>query len=386
MSADSPPVWHILTGEYPPAPGGVSDYTALVANGLAESGCEVHVWCPRLPGPLPSTSAVQVHQLDRGFTRRGLKELDHELSGFEGPRTLLVQYVYNAYGYRGMNVPFCLWLIGRRYRSGDDVRIMFHEPFYSFGWQSARRNVLAAVTHLMAALLLIAGRTIYLSIPAWERLLQPWNWLGRSMFWSPIPATIPGRSSGARTEHRERPIVGHFGTYGEQMRRSLKSLFTALLRRRSDIELHLLGGGSKAFAAEFAAELPNNAGRIVGFDRLPDDAVAEQIRRCDVMLQYYPDGVSSRRTSVMACLVNSVAVVTTTGWLSEPDWAESRAVALAPAEDIDALIGVVDRVLNDSMECARLASAGHDFYVDTFSRERTVELLTSSTAAKALVQ
>jgi hypothetical protein len=25
--------WHIITGEYPPQPGGVSDYTRLVARG-----------------------------------------------------------------------------------------------------------------------------------------------------------------------------------------------------------------------------------------------------------------------------------------------------------------------------------------------------------------
>ncbi len=27
--------WHIVTGEYPPQPGGVSDYTEAVARGLA---------------------------------------------------------------------------------------------------------------------------------------------------------------------------------------------------------------------------------------------------------------------------------------------------------------------------------------------------------------
>ncbi len=38
--------WHIITGEYPPAIGGVSSYTQLVAEGLAAAGDAVHVWCP----------------------------------------------------------------------------------------------------------------------------------------------------------------------------------------------------------------------------------------------------------------------------------------------------------------------------------------------------
>jgi hypothetical protein len=36
--------WAILTGEYPPQAGGVSDYTRLVARGLAECGDRVHDW------------------------------------------------------------------------------------------------------------------------------------------------------------------------------------------------------------------------------------------------------------------------------------------------------------------------------------------------------
>ena len=42
-SADS---WHLLTGEYPPQPGGVADYTQQLARALSESGKQVHVWAP----------------------------------------------------------------------------------------------------------------------------------------------------------------------------------------------------------------------------------------------------------------------------------------------------------------------------------------------------
>jgi hypothetical protein len=38
--------WHVITPEYPPMLGGVSDYTQSIAKGLAAQGDEVHVWCP----------------------------------------------------------------------------------------------------------------------------------------------------------------------------------------------------------------------------------------------------------------------------------------------------------------------------------------------------
>jgi hypothetical protein len=38
--------WHILTGEYPPQPGGVSDYTRQLARALVDAGDSVEVWAP----------------------------------------------------------------------------------------------------------------------------------------------------------------------------------------------------------------------------------------------------------------------------------------------------------------------------------------------------
>jgi len=42
--------WAIITGEYPPQAGGVSDYTRIVAEALVAAGDEVHVWTPAVSG------------------------------------------------------------------------------------------------------------------------------------------------------------------------------------------------------------------------------------------------------------------------------------------------------------------------------------------------
>ena len=55
--------WHLITGEYPPRLGGVSDYTRAVAAGLALNGCDVHVWCPDSGKP-PLDPGVTVHPVD----------------------------------------------------------------------------------------------------------------------------------------------------------------------------------------------------------------------------------------------------------------------------------------------------------------------------------
>jgi hypothetical protein len=64
--------WSILTGEYPPQPGGVSDYTRLVAQGLAALGDEMAMYAP--PQGIDPLG-VRVRRLPYRFGLRGLRWL-----------------------------------------------------------------------------------------------------------------------------------------------------------------------------------------------------------------------------------------------------------------------------------------------------------------------
>ena len=65
--------------------------------------------------------------------------------------------------------------------------------------------------------------------------------------------------------------------------------------------------------------------------------IAAHLTACDVLMQPYPDGITVRRTSAMAALARGRAVVTTTGHLTEPLWADEDAVALVDVADPGAL-------------------------------------------------
>ena len=86
--------WHIITGEYPPTIGGVSDYSQLVAEGLADAGDEVHVWCPPLPH-LSASNGVTVHPTLGRLSWRDLRAVDrcsiasrrHDVCSSSGCRT-----------------------------------------------------------------------------------------------------------------------------------------------------------------------------------------------------------------------------------------------------------------------------------------------------------
>jgi len=93
------------------------------------------------------------------------------------------------------------------------------------------------------------------------------------------------------------------------------------------------------------------------------------------MLQPFPDGVSCRRTSVMAALAHTLPVATTRGRFTEPLWAESRAVALAPADDTAALADTAARLLNDPDARDGLARAGLSLYRARFDVAHVVAAL-----------
>src|SRR5262245_17027180 len=91
--------WAIITGEYPPTPGGVSDYTRLLAAEMARRGERVHVFAPRAGERRCECGGVVVHDLPDLFGPRSLLAMSRELDVI-GEARILVQYVPHAFGFR----------------------------------------------------------------------------------------------------------------------------------------------------------------------------------------------------------------------------------------------------------------------------------------------
>ncbi len=374
------PTFHLLTGEFPPQRGGVGDYSELLARALVTRGCEVHVWCPSLPESVYS-GGLFLHKLPDWFGRAARRTLDAAVD--TTPGCVLLQYVPNALGVRGANLGLCLWLWTLR-RRDVDVRVMFHEPYFYFAWQHPLRNGLALLHRLMAAILLRASRVTYLSTETWLRYLRPLAPARAPMIMIPIPSTVPDDAdpeavrrwhAGFAGRDGAAPVVGHFGTFGDHIAGELREVIPAILFAESAARFACIGQGSDAFVQGLCARHPALQGRIDATGGLPPAAVSAALRACTVVVQPYPDGVTTRRTSVMAALANAVATVTTDGVLTERIWRETGAVALAPAADSGAIASMVMVLLDDHARRAELAETGRRVYDRHFAMARTVETL-----------
>jgi glycosyltransferase involved in cell wall biosynthesis len=356
--------WHILTGEYPPGSGGVGDYTAQLAEALAGAGDAVTVWVPGRTLP------------DR-FGRESRRVLDDAVR--HTPGIVLLQYVPNALGAHGMNLAFCRWLRARAHR-GIDVRVMFHEPFFYFGFARPWRNALAAVQRVMARTLLDASTAAYISTESWRRYLSPRN--GATLDVLPIPSNIPCAATPDDAERcrraiapRGEPVVGHFGTYGDHVERELKCVVPEIAGQVPAARFAFIGAGSAEFLSRLARSCPRIAARSWASGRIEAREVSCALGAADVLVQPYPEGVTTRRTSVMAGLQHGVPVVTTTGALTEAVWAESGAVRLALSRDPHAFAKAVASLLRDRAAAASLGRRGADAYERCFSLARTIGIL-----------
>jgi len=373
-----PTVWHIVTGEYPPTLGGVSDYSRLIALGLAAHD-EVHVWAPDVGQGLMQDAAVQVHPLLLGYGPRGLHALSRALPSGRGRQRILVQYVPQAFGMKGVNVPFCAWLASVR---GAEVFVMFHEV--AIPWTSPGRwryNAAAAVMRGMAALLLARADRVFFSTQAWEPTLRSLSLRWKGATWLPVPSNVPTRpSQDRRSTTRARlgiepdaQVVGHFGSYGSLNAPFLvKALSTALGANRSRVAL-LVGRDSDAFARQF--ESGALRGRVVATGAVDATRVADYLLACDVLVQPYPDGVSTRRTSAMAGLALGIPVATNETRFTESIWRESGGVELARRDEDEDAGAAADRLFADPVHAAAVASRGLRLYEERFSLERVVALL-----------
>jgi len=136
-----------------------------------------------------------------------------------------------------------------------------------------------------------------------------------------------------------------------------------------------LGRGSESLCGELLGKHPELAGRVHASGPLAAIDLSLHISACDVIIQPYPDGVSSRRTSMMVGLSHGVPTVTTSGHLTESLWARSRAVSLAPVGDADALVVLTQQLLSNAIERLRMSAAARGLYQQRFDMKHTIVAL-----------
>jgi glycosyltransferase involved in cell wall biosynthesis len=170
-------------------------------------------------------------------------------------------------------------------------------------------------------------------------------------------------------------VLGTFGTFGVLVAPLLAETLPPLLEHDGRRVALLLGRGGPEFARALDTAHPGLRGRLLAPGDLPPGQVAAHLAACDLLLQPYPDGASSRRTSLMAGLALGLPVVTTEGAYSEPLWREGGAVALAPADRPDLAVAAAEKLLTDAAARAALGEKARALYTKCFDMIHVLDVL-----------
>ncbi len=349
-----------------------------MARELATRGDTVHVWCGGSGEDCPQLSGVTVHRELGKFSLRNLRRAGKLLSEFPAPRRLFVQWVPHGYGYRSVNIFFCLWLWLRARLQRDQVEIMFHEVWLSFGgtWKA---NLAAGMHRMMVKLLKHSASNIWVAAESWRKYLRgahaPAQWL-------PVPSNIQSRIDPAavasirqRCCAQEGLLIGHFGLGNSLVEQLMRRLIPEVLRDRPLASFLLIGKSSERFAQEIRRDFPAIGDRIFSSGMLLSGEIAAHISACDLIVQPYVDGISTRRTAAMAALANGRPLLTTSGHSTETFWQHCNQLALAPADDSSALAAKTNQLLDNPAERARMALQGRKLYETLFDVSVSVDVL-----------
>jgi glycosyltransferase involved in cell wall biosynthesis len=357
----------------------VSDYAFTMAAALAPAG-PVHVWCPRTDAAAPAAAGVTVHPILQSFSAGELRQLGCELDAHPAPRRLFVQWTPQAFGWRSVNLGVAAWLSARARRHGDIVHLMVHEPLLP--WSTRPAHPAAAVLHrIMLTLAARHASRVWISTESWRPIVRRFVPAGTPIDWLPIPApdcasdTMP-RRQGARPVR----TVGHFGTYGPLIGPLLQRAVDVVLTQ-TDARVLLIGRGSDEFRRTLTRMRADAANRIDATGALERDALVASLRECDLMLQPYPDGVTTRRTSAVTLLALGLPVVTNLGALSEPFWSGSTAAGIVASPDAIAIGELASDLLADDRTRSELGERGRELYQARFAVRHAVALLTHAIEA-----
>ncbi|HWX54082.1 MAG TPA: hypothetical protein VN176_05765 [Verrucomicrobiae bacterium] len=278
-----------------------------------------------------------------------------------------------------MNVFFCLWLWLRAKMKHDRIEVMFHEVWLSFGI-SWKGNVAATVHRVMVALLKRSASKIWISGEAWRPFL---NGAKAPIGWLPVPSNVPGDSQPeciAAVRRRcceggRSLIVGHLGIGSALVEQQLRLLIPGLLREEKTACFLLIGQRSESFSRDLQNAYPDLAARIACSGILTPDEISAHIGACDLMVQPYVDGISTRRGAAMAAFANGRALLTTSGHSTEPFWLGFDQLAIVRAGDTAALIVRAKQLLTDDRERSRMAVAGKQLYQALFNTPISAQVL-----------
>lgn len=302
--------------------------------------------------------------------REGLRDVgkDARVVGIGDPLPqqvgcVILQYNPFSFGRRGFAPSLLVWAARQRARRGPKgFDLMVHEPYVAV--TSARTAVMSAWQRLQFAVLRgLARRVVAPSADQARRCRTR-----RRVAVIPVGSNLPDRRA-ARQDGRRRiaaspgdiVLVSFAASPAGRLQEYVRAAVAKLVATGKRPVLLVLGAANAA-----PDDLPA-AARVVVTGHLPDADLATLLSAGDIFLAPFVDGVSTRRTALMAAMQHQLAVIGTCTAQTDALLRDRAPLVLVRAGDSEAFAREVDELASNAERRASLGRSARDFYAREFA-------------------
>lgn len=350
----------VITGTWPPMHCGVGDYTFMLCQHLSQLAVSVHVVTSRQARhdlQLGGHSHLEVHPVVDAWNRSCLKQIRKLVAEIK-PDIIDLQWPTAAYG-RSLAVN---WL---------PVYLRLHFPHIPLVTTLHELRYFKPVTRLRIWPAILLSRGLIMIDP---QDLKYVRFMKDNCHTIPIASSLPSVPKGFDRAAQRRAlgftdedfVVGFFGMANPP--KGLETLFEALGRLRArypELRLLLISQLSEQNSHQRRLLHELKTAGLLPVTVRPAYAeprqAAEILASADCAALPFTDGVSVKRSSLMACLAQGLPIVTTQPARGEAgEFLHQQNMLLVPARDARALSAAIEQLKLDPDLRARLALGAWD--------------------------
>lgn len=347
----------VISSHFPPAAGGVADYTQAWCEAMRGLGHEITVITS---SPNASCEGLEVNQFGGLWSLRGYPGLSHMVLASR-PDVIVVQYVPHAYSPRGGGLPVAtlLWNLAR----STQVPMVLHAHEIYGAWSESLKRVPFHITQrLAAAVFASCSSAIVVTVKSRQRRLEQllWPWHGK-IHAIQIGPTVQAHEPDPlwRERHGVSPdtfLMTSFGLgHPTQEVGQLPLVLDALTAAGIDARLFLAG--------RLNVEHP----LVTHLGYLSAQDASQMLAAGDVFALPLADGVSGRRSSAISALAAGATVVTTTGRDTDHSLFDAEGLVMTPAGDDQAFCAaVIDLAMRPEIR-KQIGTRGQRMFAENFS-------------------
>jgi glycosyltransferase involved in cell wall biosynthesis len=283
----------------------------------------------------------------------------------ERVEALILHYNPFSWGRRGF-APELVPLLARlrRRRRRLVVGILAHERYVDM--HGLRWTLMGGWQRVQFLAILRFADVAWSSTETWTEILR--GQTSARVAQIPICSSLPDRRA-ARTSSRQQLgvdestlVVAAFGTnHPSRLISHVELAVAAMAGAGLRVTLLNLGAGAPPIT------VPASGVRVVAPGRLDASSLAEHLAAADLYLAPFVDGVSARRTTLMAALQHALPVAGTYGHLTDTIMRNARdALLLTPSADGAAFAAAACDLASDPDQRARRGGAARRFYETRF--------------------